>query len=222
MARYLALALFAAFLFSCTTSTVVTGSWTNKNISKTKRSRYKSVFIAALLENQDLRTHMEEALALEAKRRNLRVVKGTDVFASSFSKGLPSKEEMLKEIKKRNCDAIFTITLLDEKTESRYVPSNNLYSPYPTFGWYGGWYGYYGNAYSRLYDPGYYTQDKMYYLESNLFDTDSEKILWSAQSQTTNPTSIKQFSKDYVNAVVKELVAKGFLEKDKVEDGPGL
>jgi len=183
---------------------------------KVKTQKYKSVFIAALVENKELRSTLENALAVEAKKRHLRTVKSMEVFTPNFSKeNTPSKEEMLKVIKKKDCDAIFTVALLDVKTESHYVPGSQMYNPYPTFGYYGGWYGYYGYHYPQIYDPGYYSTDKMYYLESNLFDADTEKILWSAQSETTNPASIGQFSNDYVKAIVQELVKRGFLEQEK-------
>lgn len=215
MKRFLFPLFACATLFtSCTSSTIITGSWSSKDLPKGKK--YKSVFIAALVENKELKATLENNLAAEAQKRHLRVVKSMDVFAPNFTKeNAPSKEEMLKVIKKKDCDAIFTVTYLDTKTESRYVPGGPMYNPYPTFGYYGGWYGYYGYYYPQLYDPGYYTTDKMYYLESNLFDADTEKILWSAQSETTNPASASDFSKDYVKAVVNELVSKGFLERVK-------
>lgn len=205
------LAAFALVFHSCTNSTTMVASWANKDAKKDKT--YHAIFIAALAQNMDVRTSLESYLADEATKRDLKAVKSYEVFLPNFGKDkMPSKEEMLKIIKEKNCDAIFLVTLLDVKTESRYVPGSS-YAPYPAYGYYGGWYGYYGYNYPRVYDPGYYTTDKLFYLESNLFDTETGNIIWSGQSETTNPTSIDQFSKDYVRTVVKELVSKGIAKK---------
>lgn len=210
----LLLLLFPALLLllqSCTNSTVIVASWANKEAAKAKP--HHTIFIAALAQNMDVRTSLESYLADEAVKRNLTAVKSYEVFLPNFTKdNMPTKEEMLKVIKEKKCDAIFLVSLLDVKTESRYVPGSS-YAPASSYGYYGGWYGYYGYNYPRVYEAGYYTTDKLFYLESNLFDTETGNILWSAQSETTNPTSIDQFSKDYVKAAMKELVSKGIAKK---------
>jgi hypothetical protein len=205
-------ALFA--LYSCITSnTTMIGSWANPERQKDKQ--YHSVYIAALTQNTDAKTVLELALADEVKKRNLHAVKSIDAMLPLFTKeNKPSKEEMLKVLKDKNCDAIFIVTLLNVKTESRYVPSTTTsFAPYPMYNYYGGWYNYYGYNYYQVYEPGYYTEDKKFYLESTLFDIDTETILWSGQSKTTNPGSVDDFVRDYVKLVVDDLMAKGVAKK---------
>jgi hypothetical protein len=83
----------------------------------------------------------------------------------------------------------------------------------PGFRWYGGFYTYYNYWYPYLYDPGYYVTDKTYFLETNLYDVNTEELIWSAQSQTVNPASIDEFAKEYPKKLVARMESDGLLTK---------
>jgi hypothetical protein len=53
----------------------------------------------------------------------------------------------------------------------------------------------------------------MYPWESNLYDVNSKKLLYSVQSQSTNPSSAGSMGKDYSKAVVKNMIKNGILPK---------
>ena len=168
----------------------------------------------ALTQNQSARTIVEFDLAAALKERGVESVKSIDALAGSFKENAnPSKEDILAKVRELNCDAIFTISLLDKKTETRYVQgSGAYYAPYPTYGFYGGFGSYYGYYSPAVYSAGYYTTDKSYYLEGILFDAATEKILWSVQSVTYNPDGIKQFSASYCRLLVNQAEEEGLLK----------
>jgi hypothetical protein len=66
-----------------------------------------------------------------------------------------------------------------------------------------------------VYSPGYYTTDKTYYLESNLYDVATEKLLWSVQSETINPGKAEEVAQDYTNMLLDALDKNGLLRKQK-------
>jgi len=202
--KYIYVSILALGFISCSTSQKVLSSWVNKEELKGKK--YSKVFILALTQNQSSRTIVEFDLAATLKERGYESVKSIDALAGSFRENSsPTKEDVLAKVRELNCDVIFTVSLLDSKTETRYVPgSSAYYAPYPTYGYYGGFGGYYGHYAPAIYSPGYYTTDKSYYLEANLFDANSEKILWSVQSVTYNPDGIKQFSSSYCKLLVNQ------------------
>ncbi len=205
--------LTVAGLMACTSPTRITGSWVDPE-AKGQPKENKRVFIASLSRNMEVRTKLEAALAAEAMKRNIVAVKSTDYFSPDFYQELPSKDNLLGKIKQTGVDAILTVSLIDQENESRYVPgSNRLYAPFPRFRWYGGFYSYYNYWYPRLYDPGYYVTDKTYFLESNLFDAATEKLIWSAQSETVNPGSIDNFVRDYPKKLVAQMVKDGLLQQ---------
>jgi hypothetical protein len=202
--KYIYISILALGFISCSTSQKVLSSWVNKEELKGKK--YSKVFILALTQNQSSRTIVEFDLAATLKERGYESVKSIDALAGSFRENnSATKEDVLAKVRELNCDVIFTVSLLDSKTETRYVPgSSAYYAPYPTYGYYGGFGGYYGHYAPAVYSPGYYTTDKSYYLEANLFDANSEKILWSVQSVTYNPDGIKQFSSSYCKLLVNQ------------------
>ncbi len=208
-------ALFASCLLlpifllaACSPSQEVTSFW--KNPEKSPNRPYKSVFIAVLAQDRAAKTTLESDLADVAESFGLKATKSGEVFQQTFTKeGMPSKEEMLTKIRALGCDAIFTVSLLDVRSEQRYVPGNTAYAgayaPYPYYGYYGGFYGYYVSVYPVVTAPGYYTNDKRYFIEGNLYDAATEKIQWSMQSSAYNPSSLSSFSRGYAKLLVETL-----------------
>ena len=212
--KNLLLTTFTVLLFSCGSTTKITGAWTNKEELQDKS--YKSVFIAVLNSKVQVKNMLENELAFRAKQRGVKATMSHDVFIQTFSKeNMPEKETLLSEIQKTGSETIFTVSLLDKETSTRYVPgSTSYYAPYGAgFGYYGGFYGYYSTIYPMVYEPGYYTTDKTYYVESNLYDVQTEKLLWSAQSKTVNPSNLEEFTNDYVAALYDQMLKDGVLKK---------
>ena len=191
-------------LFTTGCATVkITASWMNKE--KAKPGMYKSVLITALGNNMEARTTLENDLANAAKARGLKAVKSLDVFPPGFKPSEDNKELILNKIREKGCDAIFTVALLNTKTETRYVPGSTTYGPVARYPYYGNFWGYYSYGYAVVQEPGYYTTDKTYFIESNLYDTATEEIVWSVQSEAYNPTDFASFSSEYTKLLVKEL-----------------
>lgn len=199
------LAVVLVFI-SCGSSQKVLSSWVNKEELKGKK--YSKVFIAVLTQSASSKTILEYDLAATLNEQGYQTVKSTDALSGSFRDNPNlTKDDVLAKVRETNCDVILTVTLLDSKTETRYVPGTSVYAyyaPYPAYGYYGGFGTYYGYYAPAIYSSGYYTTDKTYFLESNLFDAATEKILWSVQSSTYNPDNIKEFSSRYCKLLVSQ------------------
>jgi hypothetical protein len=150
-------------------------------------------------------------LAAQTEQRNIKAVKSADFFTPEFYQTKPIKEALLSKIQQTGVDAILTVSLIDEASESRYVPGTTRYYPYPAFGWYGSFYRYYDYWYPSFNDPGYYVTDKTYFIETNLYDAKTENLIWSAQSETLNPSSIDSFVEKYPPLLFSQMVKDGLL-----------
>lgn len=190
--RIMTAALGFLLLFaSCGPAQRVTSSWKNPNYVPGKK--YSKVFIAALVSKPNVRNSIENHMAAAAKARGFQVVRSIDVYAPTFTQtGAPDKDAMMNKIKELGCDLIFTVSLVDRESETRYVPGNNMYAPWPGYGV--GFRGYYGYMYPYAWDPGYYTTDRTYFMEGNLFTVQNEELIWSVQTESYNPESIDKFS----------------------------
>ncbi len=202
--------LVILLLAACSTSTRITGSWIDPE-TKQKPSTDRSMFVVSLTRNIEVRTKLENSIAQQAALKNVKVVKSTDYFEPEFYQKLPTKEQLLSRIRRTGASTILTMTLINKDSQQRYVPGGTVYMPYRYYGRFGGFYNYYNFMYPIVFDPGYYVTDKRYFLESNLYDVATEKLIWSAQSETVNPGSIDNFVRDYPKAVVAQMVKDGLL-----------
>jgi hypothetical protein len=136
-------------------------------------------------------------------------------FPPSFSDDAKDidNSDMLDKIRKTGVDGIITIALIDKETENRYVPGDYGYAPVTRFRYYGRFSGYYTMWYPTMYSPGYYEQNKIYFIEVNFYDANSEELVWSAQSETYNPSSLGQFSKEFAAVIVSKMQQDGVLRK---------
>lgn len=195
-----------ALIAACSPSMKTTSSWTNKEaIGKMKDKSYKTVFVSVITSKLEFRTKLEEYLSNAVEKRGLKAIKSIDKFPPAANAKL-SQDQIMGIIKDAGADAIFTTAVVDKQTEQRYVPGTT----------YGGFYGYYGAAWGYG-SPGYYTTDKTYFLESNLFDVETQTVLWSSQSEAYNPSSIESSARQYTELMVAQLEKDGLLKKQVTE-----
>ncbi len=199
----LALALCMVIAASCGPSQKVTSSWVNPDHVVGAR-KYHKIFVGALVHNTSVRQHLEEDMAAAALAKGYEVVRSIDVLGPTFTKeNAPSKEAMLGKVRSMGCDLIYTVTLVNKQSEQRYVPGRNTYAPYPYYGYrFPGYYNYWS---PYMYDPGYYTTDKTYFMEGELFDADTESMIWSVQTEAYNPSSIDSFAKQLIELMQARL-----------------
>ena len=123
-----------------------------------------------------------------------------------------NKEEIIKKVKENNCDAVFVASLLKKEEDVRYTPGTTAYSVMPYYSWSGNFFGYYSHWYPTVNNPGYYSKEKSYFMQSNLYDVASEEIMWSVQSKIFDPASLKKFSKAYTSKLIEQLKSEKLLK----------
>ena len=192
------------FLAGCSAQHNITYSWSNKDFHLS--APYKKIFVAALVANPHVRTHLEEEMGFAAQKKGFAVERSWDHFPPTFeSRNPPRREQMIEKIKSLQCEIIFTINLVDKRSETRYIPGGmGLYGPYPGYGlFFSGFYSYWSPFF---YDPGYYVTDRYYFMEGNLFDTKTETLIWSVQTKSINPSSIEDFSKSLIETLMQKAI----------------
>jgi len=204
--------LMGGMISSCSPITRVTGSWVEPSAKGTVLDG-KTIFIASLTRNIKVRSSLENGFTQLMSTRNVKTVEGNDYFSPEFYKKIPTEQSLQSKIRNSGANYVLTISLINKDSETRYVPGNNMYSPYPYYRWYGGFYSYYNYWYPRFYEPGYYVTDKTYFMETNLYDLAGNKLIWSAQSETVNPGSTDNFVRTYPGVLVNQLVKDGLLSK---------
>lgn len=202
--------MLLAVVAACAPSTKITGSW---KAPESKEGGYKNIFVTALTDRLVARQTIENDLDELFQKDGIQASSSFEIIPPGFKASPENKDKTVKAIQDAGHDAILTVALLDQTSETRYVPGTTMYSPMGYGGYYGGFYGYYSYYNPVMYDPGYYTTDKNYYIEMNLYDAQTEALVWSAQSETTNPSSIESFSKTFAESVGYQMQKDGIISK---------
>lgn len=209
MSKYLKLPIVLSSLFlfvlinSCSApSTVITGTWEKENAEQ----EYENVMVAALTAAETPKAILEQKLAQTLEEEeDVNAIKSVNRIPAGAVENDEQKEKVFQQLKNENVEAILTVSVIDKDTEARYVPGTVVYDPLATAGYYNTFWGYYNYWYPHMAEPGYYSLDKVYYLESNVYDADTEELVWSAQSQTYNPNDLENFAENYSEEIVEQL-----------------
>ena len=200
MSKWLILALPLALL-ACS-SGKVTSSW--KDPATTQQlTKFKNILVVGMqANNRQLKEEMENYLVESLKSQGVKATASFDAFGpKAFAK--MDDDAVAKLLRKKGYDGIVTIALLDKQNEKSYNPGNVSYNPvglyYNRFG------RYYSTVYDRIYTPGYYSTSTDYFWETNIYDGKQDKLIYSVQSQSFDPTSITSMSKDYAKLIVEDL-----------------
>jgi hypothetical protein len=208
--QLLSLLLLTCIIAGCAPTQKITSSWINKEALP--KGPYKSIFIVVISQNNEANQLVEDLLAKRINSRGPKAVKSSDFFPLNITATKRvSKEQMDEAIKKSGCDAVFTVALLDVRTEQHYQPGT-VYYPM-NYGFYGSYYGYYNYYYPAVYSPGYYTSERVYYLESNFYDLASDTLIWSVQSATWEPTDLRSWFQSYSYMLINHLKREGLIKK---------
>jgi hypothetical protein len=202
-------AVMVLLLTACT-STRITHSWSagDKPIQK-----FNKILVLGLNNEADvrIRENMEKHLVGDLRDMGITAVSAVQEYGPKAFDKL-DEEAALSKLKNSGFDAVITIVLLDKSKERRYVPGHVMYTPYAVYHY--RFWGYYRTMYARVYTPGYYTYDTRYFWESNLYHLGTGDLLYSAQSESFEPSSTESLAHKYGKMIVQDMVKKGVLMKD--------
>jgi hypothetical protein len=201
-------------LTGCRPATEVTATWTNP---QAQEINYNNVLVFAITERVSVKQSLETALAEELRAEGINASTSIEEFPPRLrDQAIESKSDMMEIIEGNRYDAVLTVAIVDEETETRYVPGAGArpWAPMGRFGYYGNFWGYYNHWSPFMYDPGYYQEDKIYFIETNLYDASTEQLVWSAQSESMNPNRLESLSDQLAEVTVNELSEKNFFSPE--------
>ncbi|MBW1841188.1 MAG: hypothetical protein JRI75_05285 [Deltaproteobacteria bacterium] len=193
--------IFIFFLSACAT-TKLTEVWKDKSYTG---GSLKSVMVLGLTENDKTRKMFEDAFSNQFKSRGVEAVASLDAISEDMKLTLDnvkSHKEIIKSAAAKHGMETVLITHLagiDEK-EVYYPGSHDPMSPgIADFG------SFYADAFTATYTPGRYATHKYVRLASSLYDVETEKLIWFAQSQHVDPKSVNEMIEALGKAVMKSL-----------------
>jgi len=200
--------LFAA----CSSTKESTGVWVNKE--KIQGKSYSNLFIIVMTADIEARVRLENDLAALANSRGLKAVKSYEVLPADLKDPKPpAVDDLISKIKASDCDGVFLASLLDQTQAVDFTAGGTHYTAQTDYSWSGTFFGYYSHYYSTISTPGYYSNNKTYVMQSNLFDKASQEKMFSVQSDIFNPSSLASFSRTYTSTLMKQLGKAKVLKK---------
>lgn len=190
------LLLASIFFFTGCSQTTVSGLW--KKSDYTGKS-FASILVVGLTGDMHNRILWENVMADKLRRSGIKTVITTiGVFPGSK---MATEKDIMDYVSANGVEGVLVTRLVDTKEEEVYYP--------PTGGYYGGPYGYYNrfnhyysHAYDRISLPGYTATMTTFMLETNLYKSDTNELIWSMSSDTFEPKSFNQL----VDSVSKKVL----------------
>jgi hypothetical protein len=195
--------LFSIAIITSCSSSKLTSSWAATNASVLATSN--KILVLGIIQEKDtrLRMQMEGWLVDGLKAKGYNAVSAYTLYGPKMFDN-KSEEAVLAQLHNSNIDEVFTIALLDKSKQRQYQPGTVYPSPF---------WGYYSYMYGRIYSPGYTTVTTRFFWESNLYDVRTKALLYSAQSETYNPSSASDMARDNSRTIVKNMIKKGLFAK---------
>jgi len=209
--------LFSLLAVSGCTNTKLIQTWSDPNneasykdimvvgISDSEQTRraYESFFVASL---QDMGIESLASFTLINHKDELKLKKEKGSFRTIVESAIKGSE----------IDAVLVTHVVSIEEEDVYRPSLDYQpvygQPYYNGSYYGAMYGYHGYVTTYVQQPGYYTEEKTYTLESNLYDVKTEELVWTTRSQTFAPDSIEQTVHDVSGLIIADLASRKLIQ----------
>lgn len=205
--KYLGVMLIPVIAISCATSTKITSSWMAP-VEKVAQKADKILVLAMLPEkDRAMRESIEQELTKSLQAEGYQAVSAFAAFGPQSFKG-QNEQQVMAQMKDLNIQRVITVAMLDKEKERTYTPGRVDY--FPSIGYNPFWrrYVYY---YDRVYNPGYYSNSTNYFVESNLYDVGSNRLLYSVQSKTFDPSSMEDLARTYSKAIIKDMEKNGII-----------
>jgi len=206
MKRVLVFMMPLLLLLAACSSTNVTNSWADKNVAE---SNFKKVLVVAMVpeKQRDLRQQLESEMVDDLTKRGYNAISAYNEYGPKAFTGVDEKQ-VVTRLQRSNVDGVITVALQDKETSKNYVPGNVRYEPYVV---YNRFWRRYMTYYNTVYTPGYTERRTNYFFETNLYDVNNNQLLYSAQSESFDPSSASQIANEVSKAVVKDMQKKGIL-----------
>ena len=201
------LLMMIALLMGCN-ATQLTSTWKDAAFAV---PNYRQIAVAGILQGvnkRSLREFMERHMSEDLNKMGYRASAISELYGLQALKGI-KEDEMVAMLREKGFDAVITLAVIDIEQMQDYMPGNFGYQPYAFYYQRFGWY--YGYWFDRIYMPGYYVTNTRYLVEANLYDVATDKLIYSAQSETFNPSSIDNLGHNISIRILNDMKTKGVL-----------
>lgn len=207
------LGLIAVFAISSCRSTEMAATYLNPDADP--ELKYDKIYVTAIFNMENGRKMLEDEVAHDLRERDIRSTVSHEVFPGPGKEFMEDQNMVYNKIDGSGNDGILTVAVIWEESNTRFVPSNNVYSPVVINPYYRDYWRYYGNAGSITYEPGYYTTTRNYFIEANLYDVESKELVWSGQTEVYSLADMDNLTANIADMIINELEDANLFDKEE-------
>jgi len=155
----------------------------------------QNIVVIMVARTQHLRNLFEGRFVAELRDRGTSATQSHKII--TFEQ-LKDKELVKSKIKNSEADTVLISRLLDSKTIEAYQPGHIHGVPIGHSFW--------GSYYEiASVDYGYTVDTEVAYIETNLYDVKTEKLIWSTRSQIEITEGEEQLIKQFIRSILRKL-----------------
>jgi hypothetical protein len=188
--------LIIIFLGACS-STKTTATWSNDDIDQLQISK---VAVLGIMNSMSTKHSFENEMAARLHKEGIAAIAAHQIIPPRKRKA--NVQEMIRKLHKEGVDMVMVVSVSDIERNRSYVPGSSYVQPRTYYNRFGD---YYVNSYRRVYTPGYMRRSTTLFLESTLYDLENQQLVWTSETKSTDPISIKSTSRSYAKSIVKAL-----------------
>lgn len=198
--RNLIIGLFIAMLITACATTKLTSVWKDPSYQK-KPLKIMVIGIAKKPVNKRI---FEDEFVRQLQSKGADAIVSYTVMPDAKQEDYGIIGDKMKEY---GADAVLITRLVSKKTLKTYVPGSVYYPPTE----YHNWRDYYRYGAQAVYVPGYMVEEEYAVVESNLYDAGTDKLIWSASSETEIRGSKQSLIKSYIGVMVDAMAKQNLL-----------
>lgn len=200
--------LFILTLIGChSTKNMMNAEWTKPDYSARKFSKLGVIVVS---DDYEIRQKAERAISHNLNKNGQNAVEGTTFLPLNSSECDWKPESVAQKLKQNKIDGVLVISLVNTRDRQVYNQGENIVYPsgYVRVG------RYIYRTYGQIQTPSYYTHEKEYIIESNLYDLEQsstnkkDALVWTGQSRVGSYPSLQQAANSYGKRLVRHLMEK--------------
>ena len=178
-----------------------------QNFANAPPKSYRDILVVGITADLQMRQVFEEVLCVELRKRG---VKATPSYTVSGPQTALSRAVIEQAVLATAVDTVLTARLVDllkkSHTDVGYTMTSRGVDSFVGFDTA-------GTVSYATFDlkPVEVTTSKTYALESNLFDTATQKLVWTGMTDSVNPGGVVTLSTQYAGVVINRLHTEGRL-----------
>jgi hypothetical protein len=210
--------LLSLLLVTACSNTKLSQTWSDPDF----KGSYQDIMVVGISDSEQLRRAYETYFADHLRERGVESIASYKLIDHKTEQEITEdtknnlREIVNKAIQGSDVDAVLITHLVAINEEDIYRPSMDYqpaYGPmYYSEGYYGDMYGYHGYVTTYVMQPGYFTEEYTYVLETNLYDAKTDELMWTTRSKTFAPESMDEAIQELSGLIIDDLVSRKIIK----------